>query len=349
MTDVTTMQVPAHIAARMAARKAGAPAPSIMSAVNSGGITFPRISTRASRFRLVEDDVETVVGPEMDVIIVGANPKISRTFYEGAYVPGENKAPDCASDNGEVPNPGVPKAQHANCAACPKNVLGSKTTPTGAKAKLCNEIRNLAVVPAADPSKVYGLAVTVTAMKSLREYFKDLSNYGIEVQEVVTTLSFDDKADYPKVVFKQKPGVFVPEKALPMVEQLMASEEVKIATRQIANPAAPALAAPAPAAPAITAAPAAPVQAPPPAYDPAAKAAADSIAAQAAADAQAKAAAADAAAKAAAATAAAATAAAQAAQTQAAPAPAAAPTAETSTPAAPLPAVEAKLAALFDM
>ena len=195
MTAVTTMQVPAHIAARMAARKAGAAAPSIMSAVAGSGVSFPRISTKASRFRLVEDDVETSVGIEMDVIIVGANPKTSKAFYATAYVPGENKAPDCASDNGEVPNPGVPSPQSPNCATCKNNVLGSKTTPSGAKSKLCNETRNLAVVPAADPSKVYGLAVTVTAMKALREYFKDLSNYGIEVQEVISTGVFPTKSN----------------------------------------------------------------------------------------------------------------------------------------------------------
>ena len=341
MSNIVTMQVPPHIAARIAARKA-APAPSAIASIFAGS-SYPKISTRASRYRLVEDGVETVIGIEMDVVIVGANPKESRAYYEGAYVPGDNKAPDCSSDSGDVPNPGVPKPQSPNCATCRHAALGSKMTPAGKQSTACSKARNLAVVAAADPSKVYGLSVSVSAMKDLREYIRDLTNYGINPEEVVTTLGFDDKVDYPKVTFKQKPNAFVPEGALPMITDIMNSEDVKIVTRQIAGPGAPALPNPAPAAqqaPAI----APPAYTPPPVNDAAAvaaKAAADLAASQAATAAKA---AADLAA------AQAAVAAAQAAATAAADLAASSPTTsapEATTPAAPLTQLEGKLAALF--
>ncbi len=96
---------------------------------------------------------------------------------------------------------------------------------------------------AADPTKVYSLTVPVSGMKALREYFKELGNYGIGPEEVVTELGFDDAASYPKITFKQKG--YVPEKAINRVDNLLTSDSVKVATRQMAPQAAgPALAAP---------------------------------------------------------------------------------------------------------
>jgi hypothetical protein len=80
-------------------------------------------------------------------------------------------------------------------------------------------------------------------MKALREYFKELGNYGIGPEEVVTELGFDDAASFPKITFKQKG--YVPEKAINRVDTLLESDSVKVATRQMAPQAAgPALAAP---------------------------------------------------------------------------------------------------------
>lgn len=240
MSD-TTMQVPAHIAARIAAR--GGQKSSVLAAVLTEGFAYPKISTRASRFRLVEDGVETVVGTTLDVVIVGSNPKVSKIWYSKPYDGSDNVRPDCWSDDGVSPHPDVETPFHPTCATCPNNILGSKITPNGAKSKICGDQRNLAVVPAADPTKVYGLTVPVSGMKGLREYFKDLSNYGMIPEEVVTELGFDEKASYPKITFAQKKqNGFVPEKALAAIEEIAASEEVKIATRQVSG--APRLAAP---------------------------------------------------------------------------------------------------------
>lgn len=245
MSNITT--VPAHIAARIAARQQAGVKSTVASAiVGSDGVSIPRISIRAGRYRLSEDGVETTVGVTLDTIIVGANPRVSKVFYAKAFdASAENVRPDCWSNDGLKADASVDAPVHTSCADCPNNVLGSKILPSGAKSKMCADQRHLAVVAAADPSKVYSLTVPVSGMKALREYFKDLGNYGIGPEEVITELGFDDQASFPKITFKQKG--YVPEKAISRVDTLLASDSVKVATRQLAPQAAgPAIAAPTP-------------------------------------------------------------------------------------------------------
>ena len=257
-----TMNVPAHIAARIAARQQAGTKSTIASAVVSDGISIPRISIRAGRYRLVEEGVETTVGVTLDTIIVGANPRVSKVFYAKQFdASATDVRPDCWSNDGLKPDASVNAPVHSQCADCPNNVLGSKILPSGAKSKLCADQRHLAVVAAADPTKVYSLTVPVSGMKALREYFKELGNYGIGPEEVVTELGFDDQASFPKITFKQKG--YVPEKAIARVDQMIESDPVKVATRQMA----PQAAGPALAAPQQTAAIAAPVKPAAPAVD----------------------------------------------------------------------------------
>jgi hypothetical protein len=174
---------------------------------------------------------------------------VSKIFFAGAYDAGaENVRPACFSNDGIKPDASVESPVSSNCASCPHNVLGSKILPSGAKSKMCADQRHLAVVPAVDPSKVYALTVPVSGMKALREYFKDLDNYGVGPEEAITELGFDDQASYPKITFDHKG--YVPEKAIAKVDNLIASDDVKVATRQIALPqsAGPALQGPAQAA-----------------------------------------------------------------------------------------------------
>jgi len=238
--------VPAHIAARIAARQQAGTKSSVASAiVSDNGPSIPRISIRAGRYRLNEEGVETTVGVTLDTIIVGANPRVSKVFYAKAFdASAENIRPDCWSNDGLKPDVTLEAPVHNSCADCPNNVLGSKILPSGAKSKMCADQRHLAVVAAADPTKVYSLTVPVSGMKALREYFKDLGNYNIGPEEVVTELGFDDAASYPKITFKQKG--YVPEKAIGRIDNLLTSDSVKVATRLMApKDAGPALAAPA--------------------------------------------------------------------------------------------------------
>ena len=254
MSNVTT--VPAHIAARIAARQQAGTKSTVASAIVNDGPNIPRISIRAGRYRLVEDGVETTVGVTLDTIIVGANPRVSKVFYGKAFdASASDVRPDCWSNDGLRADASVEKPVHTGCADCPNNVLGSKILPSGAKSKMCSDQRHLAVVPAADPTKVYSLTVPVSGMKALREYFKELGNYGVGPEEAITQLGFDDAASYPKLTFTQKG--YVPEKAIERVDTLLTSDQVKVATRQLnVSSAGPAIAAPIKAAQIATSAPA---------------------------------------------------------------------------------------------
>jgi hypothetical protein len=241
----TTANVPAHIAARIAARQQAGQKPSIIGNIIKGdGFAYPKISIRAARYRLVEDGVETPVGTTLDVIIVGSNPGISKVFYAKAFDGSDGVRPDCFSNDGQKPDASVESPVSASCLTCPHNELGSKMLPSGAKSKMCADQRHLAVVPAADPTKAYALTVPVSGMKALREYFKELQNWGLDAHEVVTELGFDDKANFPKITFTRKG--YPNEKVLPRIDALVASDEVKVAIRTLApQSAGPALAAPA--------------------------------------------------------------------------------------------------------
>jgi|GEM_PF-3512468 len=225
--------VPAHIAARIAARQNSGVKSAVTAAVGLDGPQIPRISIKAGRYRLIESGVETVVGITLDTIVIGANPRVSKVFYAKAYdSAADNVRPDCFSNDGLHPDASVTSPVANGCANCPNNVLGSKVLPSGAKSKLCADQRHLAVVPAADATKVYSLTVPVSGMKAMREYFKELDNYGITPEEVVTQLGFDDSASYPKITFKQVG--YVPEKMVGKIEALSLSDDTKVATRQLA-------------------------------------------------------------------------------------------------------------------
>jgi hypothetical protein len=227
MTD--QMQVPEHIAKRIAERKANNVTSAIADAL-AGFSSPPRISIRGSKYRLVENGVETVVGPELDVVIVGVNPHTSKVFFANEYDPNADEVrPDCSSANGKTPDADIEFPVCASCSQCPNNVLGSKITQQGSKSKKCGDTRYIAVVPAADPKKVYSMNVSVMAMKPLRVYVQSLGNYGIIPEEVVTHLGFDDDASYPLVTFTK--GNFLPEAALAEIEKIQAMPEVAAATR----------------------------------------------------------------------------------------------------------------------
>ena len=233
--------VPAHIMARQLARANSGMKSILTAAIIGDGFSVPKVSIRAGRYRLVEDGVETPVGINLDVVVVGVNPNISKVFYGKPFSGDLDVRPDCFSNDGIKPEASVTDPVSPTCASCPNNILGSKVNPSGAKSKLCGDQRHLAVVAAADPSKVYSLTISVSSMKNLREYFIDLQNYGISPEEVITTLGFDETVSYPKVTFARKQNAYVPEKAMAKIDEIMQSDEVKEVLRLIPpRPKAPA-------------------------------------------------------------------------------------------------------------
>lgn len=216
--------VPAHLANRVG--KPSALAASITGGLASGE-SFPRISIKGSRFRIVEDGNETVLNTtELDVVIVGANPRLSKTWYAKPWTPeSEPSSPDCFSLDGVSPDAQSTEPQNDLCASCPQNAWGSKVTPQGKQIKACSDTKRLAVVAADDPTgPTYLLSVTPAALAGLNAYQKELSMRGIAPEIVKTRISFDTDASFPKLKFGF--GGFLDEDAIASVDQLFGSPQV---------------------------------------------------------------------------------------------------------------------------
>jgi hypothetical protein len=218
------VQIPAHLAAKVG--QPSALSQSIASGISSGQ-SFPRISIKGARFRIIEDGTETVLDTtSLDVVIVGANPKLSKTFYAKAWdKDAEPSAPDCFSLDGVRPHPESEGPQNDVCASCPHNAWGSKTGPQGQQLKACTDQKRLAVVAADDPEgPVYLLQVTPAALKGLNSYHKELSVRGIPAEVVKTKIGFDTDASFPKLKFGF--GGFLDEGTYAAVEPLFGAESV---------------------------------------------------------------------------------------------------------------------------
>lgn len=218
------IQVPSHLAAKVG--QPSALSQSIASGISSGQ-SFPRISIKASRFRIIEDGTETVLDTTaLDVVIVGANPKLSKTFYAKAWdKDAEPSAPDCYSLDGIKPHPESEKPQNDLCAQCPHNAWGSKIGPQGQQLKACTDQKRLAIVAADDPDgPIYLLQVTPAALKGLNAYHKELSMRGIPAEIVKTRIGFDTDASFPKLKFGF--GGFLDEDTYAVVEPLFGADNV---------------------------------------------------------------------------------------------------------------------------
>lgn len=197
----TNISIPDHLKSRLGS------ASNLSSAIGAGiasGESTPRISLKGGRFRIVDGGNETVINSlTLDVIIVGANPNLSKIWYEKQWTPdNEPTSPDCYSLNGLTPNPDSTKPQHSHCVSCPQNQWGSKVTQQGAKIKACADQKRLAVVDAENPDgTIYLLQVTPAALKGLNQYHKTLASRGIPAEIVRTRIGFDTNASFPKLTF----------------------------------------------------------------------------------------------------------------------------------------------------
>lgn len=241
-----------------------------MNAAASAGISaggWPRISIKGGRFRLQTPQGEEVVVNklDLDVIVIEANPHgLSKTYYAGSYDPSvEDKAPDCYSDNGIGPSSRAAKPQCGTCAACPHNVWGSKINPSGSSTKSCGDSKKVAVLIAENPDgPAFELRVPAASLKNWGTYVESLNNRGIPAAAVVTKLTFDTAADYPKLLFTPS-GWATPEQ-VKAIEDVIGSEEAAQCTGRNDKPVSgPVTALPAPAP--IAAAPALPPMPPVPA------------------------------------------------------------------------------------
>lgn len=240
----SNIQVPAHLASRVGTKSA------LASALSTGATQAgtPRISIKGGRFRIVSDGTETVLdSTKIEVIIVGANPKLSKTFYTKQWTPdAEPSAPDCFSLDGISPDPSAEDPQNDLCATCPNNAWGSKVMPNGQQTKACSDQKRLALVAADDPTgDIYLLQVTPSALRGLNTFQKELSVRGIPPEIVRTRLSFDPDVSYPKLQFGF--AGFIDEETQEAVDKLFGSTQVlEITGEKLVERAEPAPVAPKP-------------------------------------------------------------------------------------------------------
>jgi len=179
----------------------------LSSGVSAG---FPVMSIRGAKWRISAGGEETPIyingtndlAPSVKVVLLRANQNLAKTFYAGQYVEGSDTPPDCSSNDGIRPAADSPHPQCDNCAACPNNQWGSKISPSGAKIKACADVRRMAILPADDLEySPILLRVPGASLGDLAAYGKALKQRGIPYAAVVTKLSFDPDASYPKILF----------------------------------------------------------------------------------------------------------------------------------------------------
>ena len=173
-----------------------------------GGIK--RISIKGGVWRMMVNGKEIAKNEErsMNVVIVAAAEKVSRTFYLKQYSEGgEVTAPDCWSADGEVPDAKAKSPQSKRCIDCPQNAKGSGQGDSRA----CRFSQRLAVVLANDiKGDVFQLTLPAASIFGagepgkwpLQTYAKMIGSKGVPITAIVTEMRFDTDSATPKLTFK---------------------------------------------------------------------------------------------------------------------------------------------------
>ena len=176
---------------------------------STGGVSMKRISTKGGVFRLLSGgkEIASIDDRHLDVVIVNAAPKVSRTFYAGQYVEGETKAPDCWSADGEVPDPTARDKQANSCKDCPQNIQGSGV----GNSRACRFQQRIAVLLGKDlDGEVYQLTLPGKSIFGegehnkwpLEAYGKFIGSKGFPITSIVTEARFDTTQATPVITFK---------------------------------------------------------------------------------------------------------------------------------------------------
>lgn len=222
---IPQLNLPAEITAQLQALNG---ANDLDAGVSAG---FPVMSIRGAKWRIVEGGEEHPVympgtkdlAPFVRVVLLRANQALSKIYYPGQYVEGSDEKPTCYSNDGIRPAADAEDPQSETCAACPHNVWGSKISPSGAKIKACADVRRVAVLPAEDLeySPVL-LRIPGASLSDLAKYGRALKQRNIPYAAVVTKLSFDAEAAYPKIIFQY--------------ERVLTAEEMALVASRVAEP-----------------------------------------------------------------------------------------------------------------
>jgi len=177
----------------------------------ASGPGVKRVSIKGGVFRLVAGgkEIANIEDRHLDVIVVKAAPKVSRIFYMGKYdKDAAAVAPDCWSNDGDMPDKSIKSPQASNCAKCQQNIAGSGN----GNSRACRYQQRLAVVLANNPSgDVLQVTLPATSIFGKGEGDKlPLQAFArwaatqtppVNLDAVVTRMKFDTTAESPKLVF----------------------------------------------------------------------------------------------------------------------------------------------------
>lgn len=206
-----------------------------------------RVSIKGGVFREMIGTKEYRTSEErsMGVIIIKAAPSVHRTFFEGAYVEGQNVAPTCWSSNSQTPDASVPEDQRqaSKCMDCPQNVKGSGQGDSRA----CRYQQRIAVLLEGEVEKreVYQVVLPATSVFGdgekgklpLQAYAKHLKAHRTPIAGVITEMRFDTASPTPKLVFK--PVRPITEEELDVVRDMRDSVEAEEAVKLTVAPSKP--------------------------------------------------------------------------------------------------------------
>lgn len=194
-------------------------------------IRSPKLSvTTAKEFTITKGGVTQILDQRsIRCVLVASSQTLTKAWYEKAFTPGSNEAPDCFSNDGKVPAPGVAKPQHANCAGCPKNAFGSH--PTTGRGKACGDRKLVVVVWEGDPDTLMTFNAPTMTLSNLAKLNSELKAANVPLQSVLVEFSFDPQITYP--VVKLSAVGFVDKASLLRFKQLADSDEVKSMLREV--------------------------------------------------------------------------------------------------------------------
>ena len=179
--------------------------------------------------------------PMIETIIMGVNPRRSRTYFAGKFTENDGgKAPDCHSYDGKRPANEVENPQSPNCETCSMSVKGSKTNDRGEPITACSLRQRIALVPS-DKVDFTPLLVNMASTSaydsanpdsaqgwySFDFYKKELAARGIQHTGMVKTkIRFAPSDAFPRLQFRF--GGVLDEQAMVAVAARIDSDEVQV-------------------------------------------------------------------------------------------------------------------------
>lgn len=170
-------------------------------------IMVPRIVFNGKgswEMKLGSESQRHIESKDLNVVVVGVAPHVSRAFYEDAYSPGFAKPPVCWSADSIKPSHAITDPQADTCAECQKNIKAAGGS------KPCRFFRRIAVVSPDDiTGQIYQMQLPATTIFPQTEgtnmafngYVKFLNSKNTPIDRVVTQMYFDEGVSYGKLFF----------------------------------------------------------------------------------------------------------------------------------------------------